>query len=105
MLKKSNRLGYTIQVGGDFLNVFKIIEAELKGKFTGMTNESLSRLKDVLSAAQKQNRLITFEVKHGKETVGGVLCLEKKDQLLYLKGASMELAKKNGAMYLLYMQR
>ena len=99
MLNKATKAGYKTNVTDQFEKVFGLIESELKGKFTGMTDESLSRLESAIVSARRVGVLKVFEVISDEKVVGGVICLEKEDQLYYLKGAADSISKKNGAMY------
>ena len=99
MLKKATKFGYKVNVTDQFESVFELVRSELKGKFTGMTDESLGRLKSAIVSARKAGVLKVFEVVSDEKVVGGVICLEKEDQLYYMKGAADSKAKKNGAMY------
>lgn len=100
MLKKAKSKELEMKVSHNFEEVYRWVEQELKGKFTGMTEASLPRLKELFVQAKKRNQLITFEVWCEGQCEGGIVCLLKSDQLFYLKGVCSELTKKNGGMYL-----
>ena len=99
MLNKSKRADLVVIPTQEWEDVFSILSSELKGKFSGMTESSLKRLKKAYSSAQKHNLLKTFEIRKGNECVGGVICIEKNGHLLYSKGASRSEVRDEGAMY------
>jgi hypothetical protein len=98
-LKKSIKIGFKIKVSDDYNSIQKVIEEELKDKHTGLTSESMPRLFELFKNAKSHARLVAFELIDDTPR-GGVVCIESKDALLYLKGAVDEEAKKNGGMYL-----
>lgn len=100
MLKKARAKGLEIRASTDFESIFRWVEQELKGKFTGMTDESLPRLKQLFTQSEQRGQLIAFEVWKDAKCRGGIVCLENEGQMFYLKGACGEEAKKNGGMYL-----
>ena len=99
MLNKSKRAELEIIQTQEWNPVFEILSAELKGKFSGMTESSLNRLKKAYSSAHDLNLLKTFEIRKGNACVGGVICIEKNGQLLYSKGASQSDVRDQGGMY------
>lgn len=99
MLNKAKRFELEIVESTNWKPVFEFIESELGGKFSGMTPVSLNRLKIAYASAEQQKMLRVFEIKKGEQRLGGIICLESTNQLLYSKGASMEDAKENGGMY------
>ncbi len=99
MLNKAKRANLEVVSTKEWKNVFEIVSAELKGKFSGMTEVSLQRLKEAYEEAAKNNQLNVFEVQQQKECVGGVICIEANGQLFYSKGACAVDARDNGGMY------
>ena len=100
MLKKATANELEIRVSDKFDTIYGWVETELKGKFTGMTEESLPRLNQLFIQGKKQEQLISFEVWENGACQGGIVCLEKSDQLFYLKGVCSDSTKKMGGMYL-----
>ncbi len=99
MLNKAKRANLEVVMTDDWQKVFGVVSSELKGKFSGMTEISLQRLKKAYSTAHDQKRLKTFEVQLENECVGGIVCIEGNGQLLYSKGACIAEARDNGGMY------
>jgi hypothetical protein len=100
MLNKSKRAELNVVSTHEWQGVFCILSSELTGKFAGMTDFSLSKLKKMFESAQDLNLLRTFEVRKEQECVGGVICIQKNGQLLYSKGASRSDVRDQGTMYL-----
>lgn len=99
MLNKSNRAELEIVQSENWHIVFKVISDELKGKFSGMTDQSLERLRMAYSEATDRNLVRVFEIRNAAACLGGVICLEKNGQLLYSKGATGDDVRENGGMY------
>ncbi len=99
MLNKSKRAELEIISTQEWEGVFSVLSSELTGKFSGMTEFSLSKLKNAFASAQELNLLRTFEVRKEQECMGGVICIEKNGYLLYSKGASRSEVRDDGAMY------
>ena len=99
MLNKSKRAELEIILTQEWKTVFDTLSSELKGKFSGMTESSLNRLKKAYSCAEERKLLKTFEIRKGQECVGGVICIENNGQLLYSKGASRPDVRDQGGMY------
>lgn len=100
MLKKSEKNGLNVVMSNEFSSIFVIVEKELQGKFVGVAEAHFQDLKRSILAAESKGVVVSFEVRENGDCVGGVICFEKEDQLLYLKGAVTESAKKSGGMYL-----
>jgi hypothetical protein len=99
MLNKSKRAGYEIRETNDWTSVFDMLNAQLKGKFSGMTEISLNRLKQAYTKANELGLLRTFEIVEGDQSLGGVICIEKNGCLLYSKGACPTEVRDQGGMY------
>ncbi len=99
MLNKAKRFELEIFESTNWEPVFAFIDSELAGKFSGMTPISLERLKIAYRSAAHKKMIRVFEIRKEEKLLGGIICLESKDQLLYSKGAALESAKENGGMY------
>lgn len=99
MLNKAKRANLEVISANSWASVFDIVRSELNGKFSGMTDVSLQRLRDAYESASQQDRLKVFEVQQSRECVGGIICIESNGQLFYSKGACTEEARENGGMY------
>lgn len=100
MLKKAEKNELDVNKSNEFSSIFVIVEKELQGKFVGVAEDHFQDLKRSILAAKSRGVVVSFEVREKGNCVGGVICFEKEDQLLYLKGAVTENAKKSGGMYL-----
>lgn len=99
MLNKAKRAELEIIQTEEWKAVFEILSSELKGKFSGMTDTSLARLENAYSSAHQRNLLKTFEIRKDNVSVGGVICIENSEQLLYSKGACEAQSRDEGGMY------
>lgn len=97
MLKKAEKANYEVQQSESTELAFKLIELELKGKFQGVDQQAIDRLKLLCNSAATNGVLKVFSV----DNIGSIICLVSDRKLLYLKGTATEEGKKNGAMYLL----
>ncbi|MFT5861097.1 MAG: hypothetical protein ACI865_003216 [Flavobacteriaceae bacterium] len=100
MLNKANRFELKVRPTSNWQSVFDIIKSELINKFTGMSTVSMGRLEEMYREAEKDGKLCAFEVTKDEICQGGVICFVHQGQLYYSKGATLELARDNGGMYL-----
>jgi Acetyltransferase (GNAT) domain len=98
-LKKAEKSGFQIEISDNYSAVLEKVRGELNHKFTGITEKSLDALEQLFKNAKEVNAIKVFNVV-GDQTLGGIVCFESKDQLLYVKGAVDEETKLNGGMYL-----
>ena len=100
-LKKAEKLEYKVEVSEDYSAIYKTIQNELLDKFSGLTEKSMISLEKLFEAAKKAKVLCAYEVLNKDSSkVGGVICLENENSILYLKGAVNDIAKSDGGMYL-----
>ena len=99
MLNKSKRAEYEIRQTNDWSSVFNHLDEQLKGKFSGMTEISLRRLKGAYVNADEFGLLRTFEIINGDQSQGGVICIQRNNCLLYSKGACPIDVRDQGGMY------
>lgn len=99
-LKKAAATGLHCLQVDEPVQTLDIIHKELEGKYGGLDASNLNRLDQLVKNALQKGVLRTFEVLSGENCVGGVICLERQNQLMYLKGTVSESAMKNGGMYL-----
>lgn len=95
MLKKAEKKEYHILESGDYQFALNLIEDELSGKFKGVDQNAVDRLRELCNKALDQEALKVFTI----EGVGAIICLVSNKKTLYLKGTATEDGKKNGAMY------
>ncbi|MFT6503506.1 MAG: hypothetical protein ACJASQ_003643 [Crocinitomicaceae bacterium] len=98
-LKKAEKNGFSVALTDDYSNVFSKVKEELNHKFTGITEKSLGALEQLFENAKQAEAIKVFNVA-GNGNLGGIVCFESKDQLLYVKGAVDSETKSNGGMYL-----
>jgi hypothetical protein len=98
-LKKAEKNGFSVALTDDYSNVFSKVKEELNHKFMGITEKSLNALKQLFENAKQAEAIKVFNVA-GNGNLGGIVCFESKDQLLYVKGAVDSETKSNGGMYL-----
>jgi hypothetical protein len=98
-LQKAVKSSLSIEENAGYDLIFNSICSELKSKIQGIDDVSVSRLEELIKNAWEKGVLRSFHVVND-EVEGGILCIENKSSLLYLKGAVDEQTKKNGGMYL-----
>ncbi len=98
-LKKAEKSGFSVVLTNDYSNVLTKVKEELNHKFTGVTEKSLNALEQLFGNAKQAEAIKVFNVV-GDGNLGGIVCFESKDQLLYVKGAVDSKTKANGGMYL-----
>ncbi len=81
--------------------VLSLIKHELSKKMDLYDSSSSLALDKLISDLPKNITLKTIVLKKNTETVGGLLGLEFKETMLYLKGTTTEKAKDKGGMYAL----
>jgi hypothetical protein len=99
-IKKATDAGLELVWGDNFQDVFKCIESELCNRATGMTKKNFTRLKKSLIEANKRNFLKVVGIRKAGDLCGGILFLETKNLLYYVKGAVNSEYKSKGAIYL-----
>ena len=98
-LKKAEKNGFTVGITNDYSNVLTKVKEELNHKFTGVTEKSLNALEQLFENAKQAEVIKVFNV-IGDDGLGGIVCFESNDELLYVKGAVDSGTKSNGGMYL-----
>lgn len=99
MLNKAKRADLEIVKSNDWDPIYQGIYSELHGKFSGMTEISMDRLKNLYASAAQNNLLHSFAIRKDNTCLGGIICIEKNGILLYSKGAAIGASKENGGMY------
>lgn len=100
MLKKAKKSGILIQETSDWRGIIAIAETELSAKISEFNAENLNRLRNLTQALSDTNQLICLGIFEGNQLTGGMLFARTPTINLYLKGAALPEAKKNGGMYL-----
>lgn len=94
-LKKAEKNSLEILQTTDYSGIDAIVKSELVGKYNGIDEVSIKALSNLFEAAQKENRISVYEIKEQ----GGIVCIEDKRSLLYLKGTVSQSCKEQGGMY------
>ena len=76
-----------------------LINQNVAHKIKEFTPENIKRLKRLMDSAVKHNKGETIAVLQDNKIVGAGFFFKDKSTVTYLKGASTDDAKKNGAMY------
>lgn len=97
MLNKAAKNEYKVEESLELDFALTMIENELSGKFKGVDEASIHRLKELCVSAARERMLRVFSI----ESIGAITCIQSESKLLYLKGTASEQGKKNGAMYAL----
>jgi hypothetical protein len=97
MLNKAAKNEYSVEESFELKFALSIIGNELAGKFKGVDDSSIHRLRNLCVSAAREKMLRIFSV----DEIGAIICIQSGEKLLYLKGTATELGKKNGAMYAL----
>lgn len=82
-----------------------LVEQELAGKVKMLRGENLQRLRNLLSALEQQNKLISIAMVKDKLCLGALYMVVDDKRLLYLKGAATAEIKQQGGMYLAMSQQ
>lgn len=98
-VNKAKKSGCKTVETRDFGRIFQLIRNELTDRYIGVTEISLNKLENAYSLASQANSILCFEVWLEDEFLGGVVCLENSNQVLFSKGTVTEKGKELGAMY------
>ena len=98
-LKKAHQNHLKIVESANYREVLFVIEKELKNKFKGITDTSLNALEQLFLGASNAGGIRVFSVEN-QSVLGGIVCFEFNNKLLYVKGAVDAESRSNGAMYL-----
>jgi hypothetical protein len=97
MLNKAAKNEYSVEESFELEFALSIIGNELTGKFKGIDDSSIHRLRNLCVSAAREKMLRIFSL----DEIGAIICIQSGEKLLYLKGTATEQGKKNGAMYAL----
>ncbi len=101
MVKKAKSMGYSVKISIDYESVVHKFESETLSKISSLKKADMTKLKNLCEHLQKKGKLKVYAVEKDGEFIGGALYITHKNRIIYLKGAVDNLAKQNGAMYLL----
>jgi len=102
MLKKFEQSGLSVETDNNRSSeVLNLIKQELSKKMELYASSSSLALDKLISDLPENISLKTIVLKEDTEIVGGLLGLEFKESVLYLKGTTTEKTKDSGGMYAL----
>ena len=101
-IKLFNKSAYTIQTENiDTCTLYQLIVEELSKKIPLFKTKDVIFLKRLIEAAEDKGFLYKVAVYSGTTLKGGLIGLQYKNELIYLKGATTESLQQEGAMYAL----
>jgi hypothetical protein len=98
LIKKSIK-NYSFEKVNCIEELIVLVNKNVAHKIKEFTSENVIKLKKLMVAASNNKKGETIAVFEGDNIVGAGFFLKDKSRVTYLKGASTDLAKKNGAMY------
>lgn len=98
-LKRFEKSGLHLVVDTLENDVLRIIESELPTKIASLDKQAIQTLKKLVPAIAQNGKLKTYAILDDTLVVGGILTMSFKDRVIYLKGAFIDSAKKNGGMF------
>jgi len=98
LIKKANK-NYTFKVIECINELITLVEDNVAHKIKEFTPQNISKLKQLMKNASNNNKGETIAVFENEIIVAAGFFLKDKSSITYLKGASTDEAKKNGAMY------
>jgi len=98
LIKKSNK-NYSYQVVNCIDDLIELVEVNVAHKIKEFTPENISKLKALMNSAFANGKGEAIAVYDKEEIVAAGFFLKDKKRITYLKGASTDEAKKNGAMF------
>jgi len=98
LIKKSNK-NYTYQVVNCVNELIELVEQNVAHKIKEFTPKNIEKLNVLMDKAFGVNKGETIAVFDDGNIVASGFFLKDKSTITYLKGASNEVAKKNGAMF------
>lgn len=98
LIKKANK-NFTFKKVKCIDELMKLVNDNIAHKIKEFTPSNLSKLKNLMEVAVKNQMGGTIAVFNENQIVAAGFFLKDKSRITYLKGASTDLAKKNGAMY------
>ena len=98
LIKKSNK-NYTYRVVNCIDELIALVEENVAHKIKEFTPDNIAKLKRLMSRATSKNKGETIAVFENETIVAAGFFLKDKSTVTYLKGASIDTAKKNGAMF------
>lgn len=102
MIKKFSDSGMSIEIDNNrSTEVLSLVKKELSKKMDLYSSYSAMALDKLIVNLPNCISLKTIVLIDGKDLVGGLMALEYRETILFLKGTTTETAKENGGMYAL----
>jgi hypothetical protein len=98
LIKKSDK-NYAYKIVDCVDELIELVNETVAHKIAEFTPKNIEKLKRLMIIAKKNNSGDTIAVFDENKIVAAGFFLKDKSRITYLKGASLENAKKNGAMY------
>ena len=98
-LKRFEKSGLQLVKGKLENDVLTIIESELPAKIASLDKQAILSLNKLVSVIAQNNMLSSYAILENNHFVGGILSMQFKNRIIYLKGAFTESAKKSGGMF------
>ncbi len=98
LIKKSNK-NYTYRIVKCIDELIELVEQNVAHKIKEFTPDNIAKLKELMNCAASKNKGETIAVFENETIVAAGFFLKDKSTVTYLKGASIDIAKKNGAMF------
>lgn len=98
LIKKANK-SYTFLKVNCIDRLMDLVNETVAHKIKEFTPANLNKLKNLMANADQNQKGETIAVFDGDKIVAAGFFLKDKSRITYLKGASIDVAKKNGAMY------
>jgi len=98
LIKRSNKY-YTYKVVNCIDELINLVKVNVAHKIKEFTPENINKLEVLMNNAAENNKGETIAVFENNIIVAAGFFLKDKSRITYLKGASSNEAKKNGAMY------
>jgi hypothetical protein len=98
-LKRFEKSGLQLVKGKLEKDILTIIESELPAKIASLDKQAILTLNKLVLVIAQNNMLSTYAILENNHVVGGILSMQFKNRIIYLKGAFTESSKKSGGMF------
>jgi len=98
-LKRFEKSGLQLVKGALENDILSVIESELPAKIASLDKQAILTLHKLVPVIAQNEMLSSLAILDDNKIVGGILSMQFKNRIIYLKGAFNESAKKNGAMF------
>jgi len=98
-LKRFEKSGLLLVKGALENDILTIIESELPAKIASLDKQAILTLNKLVPVIAQNEMLSSYAILENNHVVGGILSMQFKNRIIYLKGAFTESAKKTGGMF------